>query len=197
MRRKSGIILCAALSWVLWTQSTNVIYPLDEKWEIILGFEKKGECDRLRTNKFQESIAIHKKMGLGPSVEKLGGKVIDGWLQPRKDETLCPFKNDYHLCSLHHTPFKPMGCIISPFMLNKNDTLVVRNWYKFLKCYDKKDGQPAYKTFKTSLITLFGAELTTLLTKHLNKRGGNMTLEMTEEVYRILKQREVSLRSVK
>jgi len=55
---------------VLWTQSNNVIYPLDEKWEIILGFEKKGECDRLRTNKFQESIANHKKMGLGPSVEE-------------------------------------------------------------------------------------------------------------------------------
>lgn len=48
----------------------------------------------------------------------------------------CPFqRHDDHLCALHDTDDKPAGCTISPFTINTNGTLIVRNRYRRLPCF--------------------------------------------------------------
>lgn len=106
---------------------------------------------------------------------KYGVTVKDGFLQPRDGKRVCPFKTDDYLCSLHGTDDKPFGCIVSPFMLNKNDTLIIRNRYKRLPCYDKQHGQPAYKTFKDSLVALFGKAQTRRQGARKSVRGRTVT----------------------
>ena len=76
------------------------------------------------------------------AIEGLGGRVIDGLLQPKTGCRKCPFKTPEHLCGIHFSGSKPFGCIASPFTLNANDTLIVRNRYRLLKCYN--DGRSAY-----------------------------------------------------
>lgn len=86
-------------------------------------------------------------------MEARGQRVVEGRLvTPAKR---CPFQTDANLCGIHFTPDKPFGCIASPFTLNANNTLIVRNRYRLLRCY--KDGTaPAYKAFAASLTLLFG-----------------------------------------
>jgi hypothetical protein len=87
------------------------------------------------------------------------GAVIDpdGFMAPDPATHRCPFQSiTTHLCGLHETPDKPFGCIASPFILTTRDTLVVRNRYRLLKCYDDGRRLPAYVAFRASLDMLFG-----------------------------------------
>ena len=127
-------------------------------------------------------------------IEQKGFVVIDGYLQPRKDERLCPFKTEGHLCNLHGTKFKPFGCIVSPFMLTKNNSLVIRNRYKMLPCYDKEHGQPAYKVFRSSLVEIFGEGRTNSITKVLDWGKRNLSVTITDDVYKKLTTREAILK---
>ncbi len=71
----------------------------------------------------------------------------------------CPHKLSNGFCALHTQGLKPLGCIFSPFTLNRNDTLIVRKRYLTMNCHRKPDsneGQPAYITFRKSLDTIFG-----------------------------------------
>src|ERR1700731_4960344 len=69
-----------------------------------------------------------------------GGVVKAGLLQPAQGSCGCPFQNlTTHLCDLHRTPDKPFGCRASPFTLNRNNTLIVRQRYTRLKCF--RDGR--------------------------------------------------------
>jgi len=81
------------------------------------------------------------------TIEARGVVVENGLLQPRTGEKKCPFKTEACLCELHHTPDKPFGCVASPFTLTRAGTLIVRNRYKLLKCYE--DG-PDYRLTKRS-----------------------------------------------
>jgi hypothetical protein len=76
-----------------------------------------------------------------------------GLLYPEKGNE-CPFKIDNGLCLLHNLNLKPFGCIISPFTINKNNTLIIRHRYSKLKCHG--EGQYSYIVFKPSLVKLFG-----------------------------------------
>lgn len=76
-----------------------------------------------------------------------------GFLYPQKGNK-CPFQQKDSLCFLHNLNLKPFGCIISPFTINKNNTLIIRHRYSKLKCHG--EGQRSYIVFKPSLIKLFG-----------------------------------------
>ena len=125
------------------------------------------------------------------AVEARGGVVIDHLLQPREGERICPFKTDACLCSLHFTPDKPVGCIVSPFTLTTKDTVIVRNRYRLLKCYkDDRDGPapPAYVAFRASLDRAFGKAEAARICDILDDGWGDerFTAEMLDEVYETL-----------
>ncbi len=108
------------------------------------------------------------------------GGIMDtaGLLQPREGERKCPFKSEEHLCELHFTEDKPFGCRASPFTLNENGTLIVRNRYKLLKCYDDGARQPAYKAFRASLDLLFGKPEAERICAHFDAGGGDLMAEL-------------------
>jgi hypothetical protein len=100
---------------------------------------------------------------------------------------LCPFKTSEHLCRLHDTPNKPFGCVASPFTLNKNNTLIVRNRYKLLRCYNDGPKLPAYKAFRASLDLIFGDLEATRICCHLDNGGGDIVALMPELSWIILR----------
>jgi len=129
-----------------------------------------------------------------PAIRRLGVKVKDGFIQPRSGERVCPFKTKGHLCSLFKKPERPMGCIVSPFALNRTGTLIIRNRYKLhLPCYDPEGGQPAYKVFRSSLVPLFGEGEVERLTKHLDAGGGDVSCYANRKVYHMMVHREEAL----
>ena len=144
----------------------------------------KGSCCQTSSSKTGTMITIH------PSeiaaVNELGGIVENGLLQPRAGEKRCPFKTEANLCGIHFTGQKPFGCIASPFTLNKNGTLIVRNRYKLLKCYNDGARVPAYKAFKASLERLFGVDEANVIEAHFDAGGGDYVAQMDDMVYYML-----------
>jgi hypothetical protein len=119
-------------------------------------------------------------------IEDRGGVVVDGLLQPKPGCKGCSFKTAEHLCSLHFTPDKPFGCIASPFTLNKNNTLIVRNRYRLLPCYKSGKQIPAYRAFSASLILIFGVEGAKQITDHLDSGGGDLMMSIPESIHSML-----------
>lgn len=120
-------------------------------------------------------------------IEALGGKVENGLLQPKPGCRVCPFKTADFLCSLHGKPVKPFGCIASPFTLNANDTLIVRNRYKLLPCYKAGPRIPAYRAFAASLTLLFGQAGGAEVIARLDAGEGDFTMPMDERIHAMLK----------
>jgi len=118
-----------------------------------------------------------------PAIAARGGVVLAGLLQPRAGEKRCPFKNEVNLCGIHFTPDKPFGCIASPFTLNSNGTLIVRNRYKSLKCYNQGPQLPAYVAFRASLDLIFGATESARICEHLEAGGGDLTAYVSDANY--------------
>lgn len=118
-------------------------------------------------------------------IEALGGRVEAGLLQPAAGCRGCPFKSaESHLCNLHESGSKPFGCIASPFTLNPNGTLIVRNRYRLLPCYKTAEGSiPAYKAHAASLRLLFGEAEAARITAHLDAGGGDLEAKMPREVH--------------
>lgn len=143
-----------------------------------------GRCCDAPTRPTGTLITIH------PSeqarIEAHGVTVQDGLLQPRPGERVCPFKTGDHLCGLHYSPDKPFGCIASPFTLNKNGTLIVRNRYRLLPCFKTGPMIPAYRAFRASLYLILGKDQTDRLTAHLDAGGGDVSYEVPDRVYRML-----------
>lgn len=124
------------------------------------------------------------------TIRRLGGRVKRGLLQPRRGERRCPFKTETSLCELHGTETKPFGCIVSPFTLNANDTLVIRNRYRLLRCYkDNRDGlaPSAYLAFAESLVLLFGRRKANEIARYLDDGGGDLSVDMSELMYNMVK----------
>jgi len=121
--------------------------------------------------------------------------VIDGYMQPRSGERLCPFKSDEHLCLLHDTIYKPFGCIVSPFFLNRNSTLVVRNRYKLLPCYDKTGGERAYRVFSSSLKAIFTEDVYKHVVDRLDLSNTSFMAPIRRVIYDRLREREGILKS--
>lgn len=140
-----------------------------------------ASCCQSSTSPTGTLITIHpSEIGV---MEQRGAVVLDGLLQPRPGEKRCPFKTDDHLCGLHFTPDKPFGCIASPFTLNDNDTLIVRNRYKTLRCYNDGAKIPAYRAFSTSLKLIFGDEAAQQLIEHFDNGGDDIMLPVSADIY--------------
>lgn len=113
-----------------------------------------------------------------PALEARGARVINGRIDtPAKR---CPFQTTEHLCGIHFTPDKPFGCIASPFTFNANGTLVVRNRYKMLRCYDEGPRIPAYLAFAASLKLIFGEVEAARITAHLDGGGEDLFAWVSE-----------------
>lgn len=106
--------------------------------------------------------------------------VVDGKLKATENGK-CPYKAESGLCNVHGTPSKPFGCLVSPFTINKKGTLVVRHRYIMMKCYGQ--GEPAYKTFKSSLIALFGEEETNKIITAIEQNQEDVTANIDDELY--------------
>lgn len=116
------------------------------------------------------------------AIERKGGVIVDNLLQPRPGTRGCPFKS-LGLCKLHFSPDKPFGCKASPFTLNKNMTLVVRNRYKMLPCYKgNAPKRPAYIAFRDSLVTIFGEERTSTICTHLGRGRGDYLVHLERAI---------------
>lgn len=116
-------------------------------------------------------------------IEAKGGIVVNGLLQP-DSRGLCPFKWESGLCTLHGTGFKPFGCVASPLTLNKNNTLIIRNRYRRLRCY-KGGATPAYHAFDASLYLLFGESAKAIINK-IDKGDGDFMVPMSSSIYQKL-----------
>lgn len=112
-------------------------------------------------------------------IELLGATVRHGMLEPKPGQRICPFKL-HGLCSLHSAGTKPIGCVVSPFTLNSNGTLIVRNRYRMLPCY-KGPGikAPAYRVFFSSLAAIFGPGNARKLASYLDAGGGDARVPVT------------------
>ena len=139
----------------------------------------KGKC--CESSKHGTIITVH------PSEEeritKCGGIIKNGLLQT---EGKCTFKTADCLCSLHLSGEKPFGCVASPFTLNNNNTLIVRNRYKLLKCYKETDKKPAYIVFRASLNKIFGNETASLICGILDKHDYDFRVNMPNESHEML-----------
>lgn len=144
----------------------------------------KASCCQSSTSPTGTLITVNPKEQ--KTIEELGGIIIDGLLQPRSGEKRCPFKEKNDLCRLHDSGKKPFGCIASPFTLNKNGTLIVRNRYKLLKCYDNGSKIPAYRAFKSSLELIFGSNEANRIIKHFDDGCGDIEVSISKENYDIL-----------
>lgn len=113
----------------------------------------KGVCCHSSISKSGIIVSVLPEEEAG--LKKLGAEIKGGLIQAI--DRRCPFKTiGTELCSLHNKGLKPFGCRISPFSLNNTGTLIIRNRYRLIRCYNKGPKIPAYVAFKSSLIELFG-----------------------------------------
>ena len=110
-------------------------------------------------------------------ITELGGVVEDGLLVSKNKVNKCSFKDDCDLCTLHGSPDKPFGCVVSPFTITKNNTLIVRNRYRMLKCFKGPGAQPAYQAHRLSLVSLFGEEMTSDIIRRVEDGEDGFSVE--------------------
>ena len=153
-----------------------------------------GRCCESKTSPTGTGTMIPVSALEQPKIEARGAHVNNGLIQPRPGEQHCPFKTSEGFCELHGSGDKPFGCIASPFMLNSNDTLIIRNRYKMMNCRLKDGRTPAYKVFRASLDQFFGKEEAERICNHLdNPRSGDIEGQMLRSAYEIHKGNETNL----
>ena len=86
---------------------------------------------------------------------------------------------------------------MSPFKLNNNNTLIIRNRYKLLPCYDSIKGDYAYRVFKSSLDLIFGDDIANDIAKHLDAGGDDLVESIGPLIYDKLSRREATLKPKK
>jgi hypothetical protein len=127
-------------------------------------------------------------------LRRRGVSAADGLLKPNAGQRRCPAKRDDHLCSLHDAGLKPLGCVASPFFVNRTGTLVIRNRYKLLPCgkfaRQGKGGDAAYRVFRSSLDRLFGPIEAAAACAHLDAGGGDTLARMTDAMFRNMRMLE-------
>ena len=127
-------------------------------------------------------------------VEALGAKVVNGFIVA-DERGLCPFKRDDGLCGIHGAQ-QPFGCRASPFTLNDNDTLVVRNRYRVLRCYKGDGAVPAYLAHAWSLAEIFGTEEAARIAEEVRGGAEAVTATMSGINYALLKDNDAAKHSM-
>jgi len=149
----------------------------------------KGKCcqgsDRIMVT-IHESEIIDEKFN--------GEKVINNFLIP-DHRNLCPFKNISGLCNIHKN--KPIGCIFSPFTLNKNNTLIIRYRYIQLPCYRIKENKaPSYIAFRKSLETIFKDNVDFVIDKIIKDKV-DFYINIDEDIYNKLKENDLYKKGIR
>lgn len=146
-----------------------------------------GACCRVSTGGINVAVLREEEAAL-----RARGAVVDGQrILPVVATGRCPFQDGAsNLCGLHATTDKPFGCIASPFILTRRDTLVVRNRYRLLKCYDDGKRIPAYRAFYASLVLLLGEHGAAALATHLSGGGDDCWMPMRDDVHRAMRELE-------
>lgn len=125
------------------------------------------------------------------ALARRGATITDGLIEADSRD-MCPFQmSGTFLCDLHGSPTKPFGCQVSPFILTSRDTLVVRNRYRLLKCYDDGRRLPAHEAFRGSLVALMGPKSTQVIVDRITAgERANFEVRMPDISYRMLKHLE-------
>ncbi len=136
-----------------------------------------GRCCRSKNKMLicllpKETIKLQKQF---PSCKIKNNKIIG-------KDNICFFKDENELCKLHNTKYKPLGCIFSPFKINKNNTLIIRHRYIRLPCFNKEDGFPAYITFSNSLIRVFGENTYNIIKKKMEKNSDDFYIDIDNDI---------------
>ena len=135
--------------------------------------------------------AVGYRVGVVPWEEgplrELGAVVGGGRLVGPNPETMrCPFKGDDGLCTIHTSGHKPLTCRISPFVINRNNTLITKNRNRCMTCYRDKTvaKTPAYIAYRASLEALFGKPEADRIVRKLDDGAGDFMANMSEDMYR-------------
>ncbi len=136
----------------------------------------KGICCRNSKGKLNVTIAPREVR----YIQSLGGIVKEGTLQPKTDQQWCPFQKQNGLCSTHKNP--PIGCAVSPFNINANNTLIIRYRNLCMNCH-KTGTIAAYKVFERSLRVMFGKRESNRIYLHLDNGGGDIMASMFKDVW--------------
>lgn len=136
----------------------------------------KGVCCRNSKGKLNVAISPRESH----HIESLGGIIKEGKLQPKIEEQWCPFQKENGLCVIHKKA--PIGCIVSPFNLNANNTVIIRYRNLCMSCH-KEGTIAAYKVFENSLKAMFGKKEANRIYLHLDNNGGDMQAFMFKDVW--------------
>ncbi len=141
-----------------------------------------ASCCRSSTD--PSGIAVVVTIEEAPRLRARGAAVDPETLRLQPINKRCPFQHpESHLCGLHGSPDKPRGCIISPFTINPNGTLIVRNRYRLLPCFKAPGSLPVYEAHYGSLVQMFGpSEAETIRAACANPalRNSSITAEMPD-----------------
>lgn len=130
------------------------------------------------------------------AIRARGGEISNGFLQPK--DRRCPFQNEAQLCDLHGSGAKPFGCSASPFTLAPGGrTLIVRNRYRLLKCYNDGRRIPAYRAFRGSLDLIFGEEGAHHVCAEIEAGGDEAWWEIPDEIFALLTENDAAKRKAK
>jgi methylase of polypeptide subunit release factors len=120
-------------------------------------------------------------------VEAAGAVVEGGLIVVPPGTRGCPFQAPTGLCKLFNKPARPFGCIASPFTLNKNGTLIVRNRYTVLPCHMGKGQKDyAYRVFRSSLDLILGKDESKRVVAHFDNGGGDCNAMISRATFNIL-----------
>jgi len=120
-------------------------------------------------------------------IRKAGGKFDKRGIIKTNKLKQCRFQHKDGFCELHAPGLKPLSCFISPFMLNKNDTLLIRNRYKLLKCYNAGAKLPAYKAFRSGIESMFGYSRAKKFIDKVMTEKSDFYYEIEDWIYNLMK----------
>lgn len=118
-----------------------------------------------------------------------GAEIRDGFFVADENGR-CPFKTEEGLCGTHED--KPLGCRFSPFTLNKNDVLIVRNRYRCLGCYSGEGAVPAYRAHRWSLAEIVGEKEADRIDAHLEAGGDDLVVEIPARIHAVLRDNDAA-----
>ena len=122
-------------------------------------------------------------------IKGLGGTVVDGFIQD-PGTGLCPFKGEDSLCTIHND--KPFGCKVSPFTLTIKDTLIIRNRYRMLRCYNTPDAVPVYIAHRWSLVQIFGEKEVVRIIKEIEAGKEEIQALIDYNKYTIIQDNDIA-----
>lgn len=144
----------------------------------------KGRC--CSNPRAKHGISIPTLPNERARLQALGGDIDeDGMLKADPVTKRCKFQSEDGLCSLHLGGDKPYVCWLSPFTINDNDTLVIKNRNKMLNCFKDKSvaKTPAYVAYIKSLEIMFGEAEARRIYDHLEAGGDDITAYMPRKNY--------------